>query len=275
MVAKPAASKPAPKPKIAKRPAPKDVPGWLDWVMIGFGENFAGVFEEIGIEDTGDFAELDEEGFGDLREALIAADADEADADKIIEAMKEPPAEEEEEEEDAEEDAAAKFMQGVAGDASSREQQKQNEAATGVQGLYRQRAARKKVQAKKSEVQAKKKKAADAKAKREKKKAEAEKKKAEAAAKKKAEAEAKAVGQTRDSTRLDSTRRSTHSHAAKYGADTTHTTQHHLRSLMLTSLSANLLPLHRLPKQRPRRTPRRRPRERRRRRRRSGHTRST
>ena len=40
-----AAAKPA---GAVKGPAPKDVPGWLDWVMIGFAENFAAVFEELG-----------------------------------------------------------------------------------------------------------------------------------------------------------------------------------------------------------------------------------
>ena len=76
-------------------------------------------------------------------------------ADKIIAAMSAPPPAEAEEAAPEEQDAHLKFMQGVAGDASSREVKKQNEAATGVQGLFRKKAAQKKVQEKRDEKAAK------------------------------------------------------------------------------------------------------------------------
>ena len=75
-------------PVAAKGPAPHEVPAWLDWVEAGFSESFAAVFEEIGAEDAGDFAEMDEETMGEVREALVDGGADEAQAEKIMAAMK-------------------------------------------------------------------------------------------------------------------------------------------------------------------------------------------
>ena len=76
------------KAAATKAAAPLDgIPGWLESIEAGFAESFAGVFEEIGVEDLSDFEHMDEETMGELESALKDAGASDAQVGKITMGM--------------------------------------------------------------------------------------------------------------------------------------------------------------------------------------------
>ena len=48
----------APPPPAAPRAAPKDISTWLDEVKPGYGEKYASIFEDLGVDDEEDMARL-------------------------------------------------------------------------------------------------------------------------------------------------------------------------------------------------------------------------
>ena len=78
---------PPPALVAGKGPAPTGVPGWLDWVEPGFAAMFATAFEEIGVEDTGDFGDMDEEATGERESLLRNAGATDEQVRKITTGM--------------------------------------------------------------------------------------------------------------------------------------------------------------------------------------------
>ena len=51
-------------------PSSDSIGAWLEAIQPGYNERFAAAFDEIGIEDTEDFANLDDEIFAELEVAL-------------------------------------------------------------------------------------------------------------------------------------------------------------------------------------------------------------
>ena len=65
----------APPPPPLPRAAPKDISTWLDEVKPGYGEKYASIFEDLGVDDEDDVQNLRDDLARDLRAALENAGA--------------------------------------------------------------------------------------------------------------------------------------------------------------------------------------------------------
>ena len=65
----------APPPPPLPRAAPKDISMWLDEVKPGYGEKYASIFEDLGVDDEEDVQNLRDDLARDLRAALENAGA--------------------------------------------------------------------------------------------------------------------------------------------------------------------------------------------------------
>ena len=65
----------APPPPPLPRAAPKDISTWLDEVKPGYGEKYASIFEDLGVDDEEDVQNLRDDLARDLRAALENAGA--------------------------------------------------------------------------------------------------------------------------------------------------------------------------------------------------------
>ena len=65
----------APPPAPLPRAAPKDISTWLDEVKPGYGEKYASIFEDLGVDDEEDVQNLRDDLARDLRAALENAGA--------------------------------------------------------------------------------------------------------------------------------------------------------------------------------------------------------
>merc|ERR1712025_1465078 len=75
MIAAAPAQQLAPPPPAAPRAAPKDISTWLDEVKPGYGEKYASIFEDLGVDDEEDVQNLRDDLARDLRAALENAGA--------------------------------------------------------------------------------------------------------------------------------------------------------------------------------------------------------
>ena len=65
----------APPPPPLPRAAPKDISTWLNEVKPGYGEKYASIFEDLGVDDEDDVQNLRDDLARDLRAALENAGA--------------------------------------------------------------------------------------------------------------------------------------------------------------------------------------------------------
>ena len=75
MIAAAPAQQLAPPPPPLPRAAPKDISTWLDEVKPGYGEKYASIFEDLGVDDEDDVQNLRDDLARDLRAALENAGA--------------------------------------------------------------------------------------------------------------------------------------------------------------------------------------------------------